>query len=172
MKILVLSDIHRNITLAEKILKIEQYDLALSLGDTELSDDWVESNFDYAVRGNNDFMSLLPIEKFFKVNNLKIYMCHGHLLGSYNTLMDSSEIQKQCENINADVILYGHSHFKLLTVVKNNQNEPIKYIINPGSAGLPFISRNQLLNSDPSYCIIETNNELNGKILVKFKTIQ
>ena len=57
MKLLILSDIHGNKKDAEKILKEEKYDIAITAGDYELYDDWVEANFDYAVKGNNDLSS-------------------------------------------------------------------------------------------------------------------
>ncbi|WP_406616992.1 metallophosphoesterase family protein [Mycoplasmopsis adleri] len=170
MKIIVLSDIHRNKMLAEKILKNEDYDLAISLGDTELSDAWVDANFNYAIRGNNDFDSELPDFKTFDILNKKVYITHGHLLGSYSDLMSEERMKELTKEIDADLILYGHSHCAKL-FIDETKNGKTKYIINPGSAGLPFISRNKNLNSDPSYCLIEISEKF-GKIWnILFKTM-
>lgn len=164
MKLIVLSDIHTAKDNAEKALRNEEYDVAISLGETQLSDDWVEANFDYAVRGNNDFYSNLPLELEFEIGKFKFYITHGHILGSYAELENKEFLQKQLKNRNTNFILFGHTHKSLIVYSKDKKEN--KAAINPGSIG-PKDFRSLV----QTYCCIEINEKLGTIKDIKIKTL-
>ena len=162
MKLLILSDIHGNKKDAEKILKEEKYDIAITAGDYELYDDWVEANFDYAVKGNNDLSSKMPVEKYFTLGNTKIYLQHGDKIGPYHTLMDEEDLFIACRHIDAKIIIFGHSHYPVYLYDDENN----KYFINPGSIAFPRFG------SEKSYCIVDLDEKVGHVKNVKFKKVK
>ncbi|WP_027120395.1 metallophosphoesterase family protein [Mycoplasmopsis lipofaciens] len=170
MKFVILSDIHGNKELAEKILKHEYEDdyktFFISLGDTELNDDWVKANFDFYIKGNNDFFSLFNSknEIYFDNNEmitkdknkavLSLSIEHGHLIGNYDVLINKNKLQYLYEKgliLNEDnklkqILLFGHSHFPLSYQLSKN-----KFVINPGSISYPRFGSNN------SYCVLKYN---------------
>ena len=77
----------------------------------------------YAVRGNNDFASMLPDSRIVEIGGKRIYMTHGHLC--VNAL---SLAYRALEN-GADVAMFGHTHNPLCEMVQG------VLLLNPGSAG-------------------------------------
>ena len=150
MKLLVISDTHRNIDNAVSLINKLKPDYVLHLGDVcedskRLSDIFPKTII-LSVIGNNDYSLMypdFPLERFFEIGGKKIFMCHGHKyrvkLGIYSLLLRAKEL-------NADIALFGHTHEKLL------EKEDGIIILNPGSTR--------------SYGIIEIDD---GKIDVKLE---
>lgn len=77
----------------------------------------------YAVRGNNDFASMLPDSRMAEIGGKRFYMTHGHL---HANLMSLALRAKENE---ADVALFGHTHQPLCEYAYG------VLLLNPGSAG-------------------------------------
>lgn len=129
-KIIVLSDIHGNTKIVDQILKDNSYDYSIIAGDYTCDPSFINSRFDYIVRGNNDFDSNKD-ELFFTIDNFKFYLCHGHLIGSYEQLDDYDFMNKQLNEKKVDVFIHGHTHVSKIFEYKNG------IVINPGSTTYP-----------------------------------
>ncbi|WP_027334315.1 metallophosphoesterase family protein [Mycoplasma elephantis] len=140
-KILVVSDIHGNHKIVEKIVNDAKYDIAICAGDYELDLSFMQKYFDFFVDGNNDFNNHKTYYDL-EIEGLNIHVEHGHKIGSYSNLMDKEFMFRHLESMNYDVLLTGHTHFPL-SEIRNN-----KLILNPGSCSYPRF------NSKPSYSII------------------
>ncbi|EFF41679.1 metallophosphoesterase family protein [Mycoplasmopsis alligatoris] len=137
IKILCMSDIHGNKSLAEKILKHEKHDFSVFAGDSELNDEWVKKNFNLCVAGNNDFYSQLPDNDFVNISGFRIFVTHGHLFGSYKQLMTPSQLEIFAKKIKeTDLFVYGHTHYPLFY---QKDNESVAFL-NPGSITYPRFS--------------------------------
>ena len=143
MKLLVISDTHRNIDNAVSLINKLKPDYVLHLGDVcedaKRLCDIFPKLIVLSVIGNNDYSLMypdFPLERVFEIGGKKIFMCHGHKyrvkLGIYSLLLRAKEL-------NADIALFGHTHEKLL------EKEDGIIILNPGSTR--------------SYGIIEINDE-------------
>lgn len=102
----------------------------------------------YAVRGNMDFFSHLPVKRCVKILNKNIGIIHGfgHPLGI------EERISKEFENV--DCIVYGHTHTPRCEFINNI------LFFNPGS---PFDKRYANKNS---IGILEiTDYQVIGKII-------
>ncbi|QZE12271.1 metallophosphoesterase [Mycoplasma sp. Ms02] len=161
LKFLLMSDVHGNKEKAKEILKSEDYDFSVSLGDTELIDDWVTRNFSYAVAGNNDWNSSLKYEYKFEIMNTKFFIAHGHTIGygGYDTLLNAQKIDKATKYIDFDFMFSGHTHVP--NFFKNE--DQTKIFINPGSITYPR------MNSPHSYCVATINTETKELLNLEFK---
>ena len=145
MKILVLSDTHGKINFAVDMIKKQNPDMIIHLGDlvrdaedllTVFKDIKMEN-----VAGNNDFYIKMPSEKIIIIQNKKILLTHGHNYKIKHGL-DDLIIKGQKEEV--DIVLFGHTH-RTYESIENN----ILYF-NPGSLTLPY--------EKPSYGLIEIKN--------------
>lgn len=155
-RVIILSDTHTKNEITTRILESNSYDIAIHAGDYECDLNYMIKNFDYFVKGNNDFDSQVS-EQYFEIEGFKFYLQHGHLLGTYSDLDNNEYMQEILDKLNVDVIIHGHTHISKITELKNN-----KYIINPGSTWLPRG------NSKASYLILSINN---GKIVFEPKLV-
>ncbi len=76
----------------------------------------------YAVRGNNDLMSLLPDDLICEAGGKRLYLTHGHRCANLMALALRAK-----EN-GADVALFGHTHVALHEYAYG------MLLVNPGSA--------------------------------------
>ncbi|MDO8686142.1 MAG: metallophosphoesterase [Clostridiales bacterium] len=146
MKILVISDTHGDVDKAEKVIrKMKGLNLIIHLGDyfrdaQKLSSMFPEIPIEY-IYGNSDFMiEDVPAEKMLEYNGKRIFITHGH---RYSVKWDYEKLYKKAEEMNADIILFGHTHVAEM-VPKDGF-----LLLNPGSISDP---RN---DSNESYAIIE-----------------
>jgi putative phosphoesterase len=159
MKILVISDTHKNLSNVIKTMKnIKDIDRIIHLGDNIVDAEDLESIYNIpidCVAGNCDFYSnQYPKEKIINLNNNKIFITHGHL---YNVKKDISTIRKIGIEKKVDVILFGHTHISHLSYVDNI------LIMNPGSISLPRGS------NEPSYGVLDIDED--GKIHPNLKEL-
>lgn len=149
MKILVFSDTHGRINKCIKVIQsISEVDLIIHLGDViqdvyDLQQIFPNIQLEY-VLGNNDFFSKGPKEKILQLNNKKIYMTHGHI---YRVKTEYDKIVNKALNLDADLLLFGHTHVPYKDIRKNMQ------ILNPGSISIPNYGR-------PTYGIVEIANNI------------
>ncbi len=77
----------------------------------------------FAVRGNNDFFSPLPLERVEEIGGVRVYMTHGHMTAGPAALLYKAQER------GAQVALFGHTHVPLCETVQG------VLLLNPGSAG-------------------------------------
>lgn len=119
MKILILSDSHyRNLL----DIDFKKYDYVIHSGDYGNSIDILKENNVYFVKGNCDIEGLNEI--FFKINDRKILVTHGHLFGVKE---DYTRIMYKGLSKNADYVIFGHTHIPDMFIRDNIA------FINPGS---------------------------------------
>lgn len=135
MRIIVMSDSHKNFAAIEKIVSRNlDADLFIHLGDGESDVNYVITKYPeiaskfYHVCGNCDYNSLSPEILTLNVMNHRIFASHGHIQGVKYSVSDL--IYSAKEN-NCDIALYGHTH-----ISHNSYNDGI-YIMNPGSVSIP-----------------------------------
>ena len=131
MKIGIVSDTHMinsNIDLAIPYLK--KCDLILHAGDNFEDSKYIhkETKVDIiAVKGNCDFEHVED-EILFEIENKNIFLTHGH---KYNVNFGIEELQQKAQNVDADIVVFGHTHIPL-----NIEKNGVLYL-NPGSISLP-----------------------------------
>lgn len=130
MRILVVSDTHRNVrNLREILLQQPSAEVVIHLGDVEedvqlLRHSFPEKMF-LQVRGNCDWGSTLPDRGIYEAEGVKIFYTHGHL---YNVKTGLYQAVCAAREQKAQVLLFGHTH-KALTDYEDGL-----YLMNPGSA--------------------------------------
>lgn len=149
MKILVVSDTHGAVfeSIAERIKKEKDIDLMIHCGDKfkdakklaamiGIEDYYnVVGNCDYDISGELNMLDL-------KIEGKHVLITHGHLQNVKDGLDD---LQILAEAMNADIVLFGHTHISHDELINN-----IHYF-NPGSTILPK-------NGKASYGIVEISD--------------
>mgnify|MGYP001176941768 CR=1 FL=1 len=144
MKILVVSDTHRERNNIEKVIKQIQPDRIFHLGDSMGDADYIRDIADCRVdmvRGNCDDDSDLPYDMTVELEGNIFFLTHGH---RYIVNYDLLELYYKGKELGADVCLFGHTHQPLLL------QEPDIVIANPGSIAFPRQDGRK-----PSYLVIE-----------------
>lgn len=132
MLIAVVSDTHRitkYINLAKRLIK--DADILIHLGDNIDDAELLENTFKgkvYAVAGNCDYSTKYPKESVIEVNGKKIFFTHGDLYGVKSSM---NNIYYRGRELNADIVLFGHTHQQLV------EKEDDMILMNPGSISLP-----------------------------------
>ncbi len=166
-KILVISDVHGDIKILNKILEQEKnVDLKIFAGDLQMKDNSTLKSFDYVISGNSDYPNDYPNESIFDFSGKKFFLVHGHKFGSLFKKIDFDKLFNYAKDNDVDIIIHGHDHVK----ASETRNGILRF--NPGS------TTNPRDGSIPSYGIIEifeTNVLESGtqyiqkNILVKFE---
>lgn len=152
-KLLLVSDNHGDQKILDYILKKENYDISVHLGDSQLSENYIKNNFTYYVRGNHDTYS--PAKDIFEVEGNRIIIGHGHyFFGMLGLFKPEKSAVKFAKHHKADVVIFGHSHHPCNIIIDN------VLCVNPGSCVLP---RNP---EGRSYAIMKINDK---KIDVQIK---
>lgn len=145
MKILVVSDTHRNNNNYLKVLeRVGPLDMVIHCGDVEGSELLISKAAGCPVemvQGNNDFFSELPREKEFMLGQYKVWLTHGH---NYYIAMNSEIIKQEARDREIDIVMCGHTH-KPVVDIGNDLT-----LINPGSISYPRQG-----NRKPSYILME-----------------
>ena len=131
MKLLILSDSHRNIQNMVQAVRLEEPDLMIHLGDhyqdaMELKRLFSDIPLE-AVAGNCDF-GQKPSEKLITVHKKQIFLCHGH---NQHVKCGLLNLEYAAREKQADIVLFGHTH--RIFCEQHNQLA----ILNPGSIGDP-----------------------------------
>ncbi len=134
MRIVVLSDTHRDFYSLRKLVEKHRNDtqLFIHLGDGLQDLEQVRALYPkcsfLAVRGNCDFASTLPLAGFYAVESARIFYTHGHL---YNVKLEYAGLLQAAAELDANVVLFGHTHQAL------HQYRKGVHLLNPGSLGMP-----------------------------------
>ena len=133
-RILVFSDSHGYLDHIREILKKEQPDMIIHLGDCvrdvyELQREFPEHTIEY-VKGNCDIVRE-PEEKILLIEGKRILICHGH---TYNVKSGYLNIEYGAKEKQADAVLFGHTH----QAFYNHHNGLV--MLNPGSIGFSVLN--------------------------------
>lgn len=156
MKILVVSDTHRNFSILNDIVdKNPDADLIIHLGDGEneardIRDMHPEKPMIY-VQGNCDY-GMHKAKQVVTACGYKIYCCHGHNEDVHAGL---DRLLAEARANECKIALYGHTH-----LYRSEKIDDI-YVMNPGSPDSP---RN---HNVPTYGIIDisSNGDIQMRIL-------
>lgn len=133
MRIGVVSDTHGYIERAVKSLKsIVDLDMIIHLGDHVSDAKKIEKEMNIEViyvRGNCDLLDTdVEKEKILEIDGKKILVTHGHI---YDVKNGITKLFFKGKEINADIILFGHSHMSTKLIHEN------MLVFNPGSPNDP-----------------------------------
>ena len=149
MKILIVSDTHREHEYLEAVLEQEKpLDMLIHLGDAEGCEDYIEVMAECPVEvvaGNNDFYTDLPGERIVKIGKYKALLTHGHY---YYVNGGLSHIKRAIDEREIDIVMFGHTHKPIIEQYENAT------ILNPGSISYPRQEGRQ-----PSYIIMDLDEE-------------
>lgn len=155
MKILVVSDTHKNFRALKDVVDKVDFDILIHLGDGEREFDDIQSLFPEKamiyVAGNCDFDRHETVH-VAKIGDVRIFCCHGHTLGVNGGIEHLAATAKQ--NM-CNIALYGHTHIHRTEVIGG------VLVMNPGSLDSPRGG------NKPSYGIItiEQNGEIKMNIV-------
>lgn len=111
MKLLVLSDSHKNTEYMEAAVRQESPDAVIHLGDhfddAVALQKKVPDAVIYMVLGNCDVFSKGKSEILLPIENVRILLSHGHQHGVKSGL---SKLAFRAVDMGADLVLYGHTH--------------------------------------------------------------
>lgn len=148
MKALILSDTHRDMSRAYRIINLikDEIDCIIHLGDNVEDAESIKRNTDikvYNVAGNTDYTVNVPEEQLIELEGKRLLLTHGHL---YNIYSSVTSLYYRAKEVGVDCVLFGHTHIPLNTVIDD------VLIFNPGSITRPRG------NSTYSYGILTINN--------------
>ncbi|MBO5214109.1 MAG: metallophosphoesterase [Clostridia bacterium] len=128
MKILILSDTHGEISAAERIIRRENPNHVIHLGDCLRDAEELSHLFPVLpickIPGNNDWFSDEAKEKVIFLGETKIFLCHGHTTGVKSGL----DVQwAKAKKADCNVSLFGHTHRPFL------EERDGVLLLNPGS---------------------------------------
>lgn len=133
MKLLVFSDSHGNTAKMIDVVRREEPDQLLHLGDVVRDTRALTEQFPHlplaCVCGNCDGRSDLPPERLLTFGGKKVLMCHGHTYGVKCGIGGAVAAARQ---MGADVLLFGHTHEAFCDLLGE------LWVMNPGSIGSLF----------------------------------
>ena len=149
MRIVVISDSHKNTMAIDKILSSEPdakhvFFLGDNVSDIEDFEFLYPQKIFHIVSGNCDFGSTVPCVNIEIIDNKKILYTHGH---TYNVKYTTETLIASAKNNKYDIVLYGHTHISKILYVDGI------YIVNPGSCS-------RARDGDkPSYAVIDITEQ-------------
>ena len=111
MKLLVISDSHKNIIRMHWAVDYVMPDVIVHLGDhisdaQKLRDSYHNIHF-YMVTGNCDFNEFGKSELMLPLGGVKIFITHGHI---YRVKSGLASLVGKARELDADLVLHGHTH--------------------------------------------------------------
>lgn len=134
MKILVFSDSHKvRLKMTEVIDNLkDKIDAIIHLGDVLDDVQYIKEAYPnielFYVAGNCDFGAMEQSQRLIEIAGKKLFITHGH---SYNVKAGLTRLAYAAEEKAADICLYGHTHFPIITKYGD------MFIMNPGSISAP-----------------------------------
>ena len=125
MRIVVTSDSHGNTNAVSQLIQSDSFGLVVFCGDgVDDFDDIKDDPRLVRVSGNCDYFSTCQDEAVLNVFGKKIFVTHGN---KYFVKVTMSKLLKKAKEMQADIVLYGHTHRQ-----KSEQIDGI-YFVNPGA---------------------------------------
>lgn len=129
MRILVLSDSHRNTAVLKNIIEkhadiVHIFFLGDNTSDIETVKGFFTNRIFHIVSGNCDFSSTAKSFNIETVENTRIYYCHGH---RQNVKYTTETLLNTAKENNCSLALFGHTHKSMCCY-----SDGI-YLVNPGS---------------------------------------
>ncbi|MDQ0204435.1 metallophosphoesterase family protein [Pectinatus haikarae] len=129
----VISDSHGNTMAVKKAIEKAPFvDIWLHAGDYVQDAAYLEKMVTVPVikvAGNGDWNNTaIPEDKFFVLENKKIWLTHGH---KYQVKWGIDYLSELAGRNRADIVIFGHSHVYCEKYEKN------RLFLNPGSISLP-----------------------------------
>lgn len=160
MKILIISDTHRNNIPFLKLLETTgKPDILVHCGDVSGSEYLYKNATDgkvVMVSGNNDFYTELNSEEEFDIGKYHVLVTHGHMKGvSYGT----ERLKEYAASKGADIVMYGHTH---VPSVEYDTDRKI-WAVNPGSLSYPRQEGHR-----PSYIMMDIDGDGEARFTVNF----
>lgn len=134
MRILVISDTHRNLSRVYKVINDirDKIEVVIHCGDVVEDADAIRSRYSdlrvYNVRGNCDYGSAVPNENIFFMGGKRFFVTHGDM---YGVNWSTDRLCYKGAEVGADVCLYGHTHIPDIEYYNG------MVIMNPGSPTNP-----------------------------------
>lgn len=154
MKIAVFSDTHNEVDKCLEVLnKNKDINLIIHLGDNSSDVDIIKKHTEIEiinVKGNCDINLNIEDEKVLEIKGVKIFITHGHKYGVKTSL---NSIYYRAKELNANIVLFGHSHIPI-----NVLNDNV-LLLNPGSITLPKGGHKK------SFGLIEITDSIKSKIV-------
>jgi len=154
MKIAVISDTHRCIEKLINNLENKKLDIIIHLGDYIKDAEVIEDELGVEiikVKGNCDIRENdAQDEIILNLKDRKVLLTHGH---KYNVKFTFENLCYRAEEIEADIVLFGHTHRPF------NQKIDDILFFNPGS---PTNPRN---TKDKTYGIIDIDENIKAEII-------
>lgn len=129
-KVLVVSDSH-GMTKELEVLRerhLEEVDLMIHCGDSQLMPDNKSISGYLTVVGNCDFGGGFPLDTTTEVRDRIFFITHGH---RYSVKTSMLNLKFKAQEVNADIVCFGHSHILGAEVIDGT------LFVNPGSIRLP-----------------------------------
>ncbi len=148
MRILVLSDTHRNVKAALNIINFHSdikhiFFLGDIVSDIEAVREKFSDRIYHIVSGNCDFSPAYPSSSTDIIENTRIFYCHGH---RHSVKHSTEHLKAAARENNCTLALFGHTHCSL-TAYDNGL-----YLVNPGSVSASRDGKN-------SYAIIDITKD-------------
>lgn len=147
MRLVVFSDSHGRTLEMHEAIERECPDAVVHLGDCY--PDACELRYAYpaipiyAVRGNNDWANEVPWQSVISLDNVQIYLTHGHQDGV--SFSSPGHVPQRAIQRNCRLALFGHTHIAYKKTIGG------VFVVNPGSISLPRQGR-------ASYAVIQITN--------------
>ena len=147
MKILVISDSHKNLINLKQVLDKAEYDYVLFLGDYVMDIMNFKRQLNdklFVVKGNCDGDINFDDDLFIEIAGKKIFMTHGH---KYGVKLGMKKLFQKATELDADIAVFGHTHIAFQTQLDSGL-----IVLNPGSVGKGMLKNN-------TFGIIEIDEE-------------
>ncbi len=158
MRILIVSDTHRNHSNLKRVLSAEApIDMLIHLGDAEGCEREIAYMADCPleiVSGNSDVFSFLEREKELMLGRYRTLITHGHY---YYVNMGLAHIKQEAEARGFDIVMFGHTHRPMIDFGKN------LITLNPGSLSYPRQEGRR-----PSYIMMELEGDLPARFRLEY----
>jgi len=111
MKLLIFSDTHFDTRRMEYAVEQVNPDAIIHLGDNigdtaNIREKLPDTPF-HLIKGNSDTQTKGDAKKLIFIDNIKIFMTHGH---EYHVKEGLSRLLKRAVELEADLVLFGHTH--------------------------------------------------------------
>ncbi|MGE7951887.1 metallophosphoesterase [Lysinibacillus xylanilyticus] len=125
MQILVMSDTHGDSDVIEKVRGFfPNIDTFIHCGDSELPFSHKALDGMKKVRGNCDIDQAFPDEAVFDIEDVTVFVTHGHL---YNVKTSILSLSYRAKEVDAQIVCFGHSHILAAEMIED------VIFLNPGS---------------------------------------